>query len=428
MIALVLLLFLAMLLLGLPIVSAMGIPALVYILIKGLPISTMAYSIYQALNSFPLLASPLFILMGSLINSFGETEKLFKFAKVLLRHTKGYTAKTNIVVSLIFAGMSGAAIADIGGLGQIEIKAMEDEGFSRDYGAALTAATSMVGPIFPPSIPLVIYAVLAQVSTLGCLMAGMIPAILITITMYFFVSLQIKSKLKPQAAIAGTSLANDRQESLWQVTKDALYVLILIPAIIVSMLMGIFSPSEAGAAAVLYLLIIQVIKGKFSFRLLKGCIMETYKTSAGIFMIIAAASVFSKVLTMERFPEMVSSWFLSFSDSKALILLMINILVLLVGMFMETISALTILTPILLSVTHAIGINPIHLGVILVFNLTIGMLTPPFGVGLFTVAQIAQRPMEKILKELFPLFIPLLIALLLITYIPQLSLWLPSFL
>lgn len=428
MIALVLLLFLAMLLLGLPIVAAMGIPALVYILVKGLPISTMAYSIYQALNSFPLLASPLFILMGALINSFGETEKLFKFAKVLLRHTKGYTAKTNIVVSLIFAGMSGAAIADIGGLGQIEIKAMEDEGFSRDYGGALTAATSMVGPIFPPSIPLVIYAVLAQVSTLGCLIAGMIPAILITITMYIFVSLQVKSKLRPQAAIAGASLAKDREESLWQVTKDALYVLILIPAIIVSMLMGVFSPSEAGAAAVLYLLIIQVVKGRFSFKVLKDCIIETYKTSAGIFMIIATASVFSKVLTMERFPEMVSSWFLSFSDSKVLILLMINILVLLVGMFMETISALTILTPILLSVTQAVGINPIHLGVILVFNLTIGMLTPPFGVGLFTVAQIAQRPMEKILKELIPLFIPLLIALLLITYIPQLSLWLPSFL
>lgn len=428
MIALVLLLFLAMLLLGLPIVAAMGIPALVYILVKGLPISTMAYSIYQALNSFPLLASPLFILMGALINSFGETEKLFKFAKVLLRHTKGYTAKTNIVVSLIFAGMSGAAIADIGGLGQIEIKAMEDEGFSRDYGGALTAATSMVGPIFPPSIPLVIYAVLAQVSTLGCLIAGMIPAILITITMYIFVSLQVKSKLRPQAAITGASLAKDREESLWQVTKDALYVLILIPAIIVSMLMGVFSPSEAGAAAVLYLLIIQVVKGRFSFKVLKDCIIETYKTSAGIFMIIATASVFSKVLTMERFPEMVSSWFLSFSDSKVLILLMINILVLLVGMFMETISALTILTPILLSVTQAVGINPIHLGVILVFNLTIGMLTPPFGVGLFTVAQIAQRPMEKILKELIPLFIPLLIALLLITYIPQLSLWLPSFL
>ena len=195
MLILVLVLFLLMLLSGLPIIAAMGVPALIYMWIEGMPASTMAYSVYQALNSFPLLASPLFILMGTLINEFGETEKLFKFAKVLMRHTKGYTAKTNIVVSLIFSGMSGAAIADIGGLGQIEIKAMEDEGFSRDYAGALTAATSMVGPLFPPSIPLVIFAVLAQVSTLGCLMAGMLPAILITLVMYIFVSFQVKGKL-----------------------------------------------------------------------------------------------------------------------------------------------------------------------------------------------------------------------------------------
>ena len=426
MLILVLVLFLLMLLSGLPIIAAMGVPALIYMWIEGMPASTMAYSVYQALNSFPLLASPLFILMGTLINEFGETEKLFKFAKVLMRHTKGYTAKTNIVVSLIFSGMSGAAIADIGCLGQIEIKAMEDEGFSRDYAGALTAATSMVGPLFPPSIPLVIFAVLAQVSTLGCLMAGMLPAILITLVMYIFVSFQVKGKLShlPERE----ALAKDQRESLWQVTKEAAHVLFLIPAIIISMLSGVFSPSEAGAAAVLYLLLIDTLKGKFSFKVLKKSIVETYKTSAGIFMIIAVASFFTKVLTLERFPEMVSAWFMNFSDTPVLILLMINLLILIVGMFMETISALTILTPILLQITGAIGMDPIQLGVILVFNLTIGMLTPPFGVGLFTVAQIARRPMDRILKELLPLFIPLIISLLLITYIPAITMWLPGLL
>jgi len=285
--------------------------------IEGLAPTTMAYSIYQALNSFPLLASPLFILMGCLINGFGETEVMFRFAKSALRHTKGYTAKTNIIVSLLFAGMSGAAIADIGGLGQIEIRAMEEEGFERDYAAALTAATSMVGPLFPPSIPLIIFAVCAQVSSLQALMAGALPAILITIVMYIFVSVQIRGKnLKP---VHDT----DDDKSFWQVLKESIHVLILVPAIIVSMLCGVFSPSEAGAAAVLYLLIIEIVLKKFRWKILKDAIIETTRETAGIFIIIAVAAFFTKVLTLERFPEMISNWFLGFADSPVLVIVMI---------------------------------------------------------------------------------------------------------
>lgn len=423
MLILVLVLFLVLLLSGLPIVVAMGVPSLIYMWVEGLPATTMAYSIYQALNSFPLLASPLFILMGCLINEFGETKVMFRFAKSALRHAKGYTAKTNIIVSLLFAGMSGAAIADIGGLGQIEIKAMEEEGFDRDYAAALTATTSMVGPLFPPSIPLIIFAVCAQISSLQALMAGMFPAILITIVMYVFVSVQVGRKtLKP------AQVSYDADKGFWQVTKESIHVLILVPAIIVSMLQGIFSPSEAGAAAVLYLIIIEAIRGKFKWNILKRAIIETARETAGIFIIIAVASLFTKVLTLERFPEMISSWFLSFSHHPALVILMVNIMILIVGCFMETISALTILSPILLGITGAIGMDPLQLGVILVFNLTIGMLTPPFGVGLFTVSRIANRPMEKVLKQMLPLFAPLLIALLLISYVPFFTTWLPGLL
>lgn len=424
MLILVLTLFLILLLTGLPIVVAMGVPALIYVWVEGLPATTMAYSIYQSLNSFPLLASPLFILMGCLINEFGETEVMFSFAKSALRHAKGYTAKTNIIVSLLFAGMSGAAIADIGGLGQIEIKAMEDEGFERDYAAALTATTSMVGPLFPPSIPLIIFAVCAQISSLQALMAGALPAILITAVMYVFVSLQIRGKrLNP-----AKNISDGADKNLWQVTKESIHVLILVPAIIVSMLCGVFSPSEAGAAAVSYLIIIEVIRGKFRWKILKHAIIETARETAGIFIIIAVAALFTKVLTLERFPEMISNWFLSFSDNPALVILMINVMVLIVGCFMETISALTILSPILLNITGVIGMSPLQLGVILVFNLTIGMLTPPFGVGLFTVSRIAKRPMEKVLKQMLPLFIPMIIALLLISYVPFFTTWLPSLL
>ena len=428
MLAVVLILFLVLLLGGFPIVAAMGIPSLLYVIVEGLPPSTMAYSIFQSLNSFPLVASPLFILMGCLINNFGETTNLFNFCRVLMRNAKGYTAKVNIIVSLIFAGMSGAAVADIGGLGQIEIKAMEDEGFSREYAAALSAATSMVGPIFPPSIPLLIYAVLAQTSSLGCLMAGMLPAFVIVIVMYIFVSIQCRTKLKPRPVAAGAPVSSAPKESLWQATKQALHVLILIPAIIVAMLGGVCSPSEAGAAAVLYILVAEAIKGKFSFKILKDSIIETYKTICNIFLIIGVAAFFTKVLTLEHFPEMVTSAFLGMAEHPAMILLLINILVLLVGMFMETISSLTILTPILLPVATAIQVDPIHLGVILVLNLTIGMLTPPFGVGLYTVATVGNVPAVKVLKELLPLYVPLLVALLIVTYFPPLTTLLPSLL
>ena len=428
MLAVVLILFLVLLLGGFPIVAAMGIPSLLYVIVEGLPPSTMAYSIFQSLNSFPLVASPLYILMGCLINNFGETTNLFNFCRVLMRNAKGYTAKVNIIVSLIFAGMSGAAVADIGGLGQIEIKAMEDEGFSREYAAALSAATSMVGPIFPPSIPLLIYAVLAQTSSLGCLMAGMLPAFVIVIVMYIFVSIQCRTKLKPRPVAAGAPVPSAPKESLWQATKQALHVLILIPAIIVAMLGGVCSPSEAGAAAVLYILVAEAIKGKFSFKILKNSIIETYKTICNIFLIIGVAAFFTKVLTLEHFPEMVTSAFLGMAEHPAMILLLINILVLLVGMFMETISSLTILTPILLPVATAIQVDPIHLGVILVLNLTIGMLTPPFGVGLYTVATVGNVPAVKVLKELLPLYVPLLVALLIVTYVPPLTTLLPSLL
>ena len=428
MLAVVLILFLVLLLGGFPIVAAMGIPSLLYVIVEGLPPSTMAYSIFQSLNSFPLVASPLFILMGCLINNFGETTNLFNFCRVLMRNAKGYTAKVNIIVSLIFAGMSGAAVADIGGLGQIEIKAMEDEGFSREYAAALSAATSMVGPIFPPSIPLLIYAVLAQTSSLGCLMAGMLPAFVIVIVMYIFVSIQCRTKLKPRPVAAGAPVPSAPKESLWQATKQALHVLILIPAIIVAMLGGVCSPSEAGAAAVLYILVAEAIKGKFSFKILKNSISETYNTICNIFLIIAVAAFFTMVLTLEHFPEMVTSAFLGMAEHPAMILLLINILVLLVGMFMETISSLTILTPILLPVATAIQVDPIHLGVILVLNLTIGMLTPPFGVGLYTVATVGNVPAVKVLKELLPLYVPLLVALLIVTYVPPLTTLLPSLL
>jgi len=387
-------LFLLLLLCGFPIIVALSIPSLIYVTLNNLPHSMISYSIFQSLNSFPLIAGPLFILMGNLVNEFGETERLYNFSRLLFNNAKGYSAKVNVIVSLVFAGISGAAVADIGGLGQIEIKAMEQEGFKKDYAAALTSATSTVGPIFPPSIPLIIYAVTVEISTLKALLAGLLPALLIVCALYVFV--------------------------IWQIPKKLLIILF--------MLTGWFSPSEAGAASVIYIIFIEIFRRKFQFKKFINSMIATYKTIACIFMIIAVASFFSKILTLERFPEMVTSWFLNVSDNKIIILLLINIVCLVVGMFMETVSSIIILSPIFLVVAQAIGVDPIHLGVILVFNLGIGMFTPPFGVGVYTVAKVGNVAPDKVFKALMPLYLPLIVALILITFIPSLTLWVPNLL
>ena len=428
--------FLFLLVMGFPIMVSLGIPAIIYSIIKNLPPSLISYSMYQALHSFPLIASPLFILVGSLVNEFGETELIYNFARILLRKKRGYTARLNILVSLIFAGISGAAVADIAGLGQIEISAMEKEGFSKPYGCALTAATSIVGPIFPPSIPLIIYAVTANVSTLRVLIAGIIPALCIAGVMYLFVNFQIPSKLQfIRKKSIRNSLDNinnqiykEERDGFIFVFKKVLPILLLIPLIIFSMLFGVLSPSEAGAGAIIYILLVEILKGKFKFKKFYKSIVYTYKTTATIFIIIALASFFMKVLTLERFPQLLSTWFLNISQNPIIVLLLINLLVLIVGMFMETVVSIIILTPILLTITNSIGIDPIHLGIILVYNLEIGMFTPPFGVGVFTVSVVGGVSPDKVFKELLVLYIPLIIALIIITYMPQISLFLPKLL
>lgn len=428
--------FLFLLVMGFPIMVSLGIPAIIYAIIKNLSPALISYSMFQALHSFPLIASPLFILVGNLINEFGETELIYNFARVLLRKKRGYTARLNVLVSLIFSGISGSAIADIGGLGQIEISAMEKEGFSKPYGSALTCATSIVGPIFPPSIPLIIYAVTAQVSTLKVLIAGIIPALGIAGIMYLFVNLQIPSKLQfiknknIRNSLNNISYQNYKEESdsFFFVFKKALPMLLLIPFIVFSMLFGLLSPSEAGAGAIIYIILVEILKGKFKFKRLFNSIVYTYKTTATIFIIIALASFFMKVLTLEEFPQLITTWFLDVSQNPIIVLLLINLLILIVGMFMETVVSIIILTPILLTITNSIGIDPIHLGIILVYNLEIGMFTPPFGVGVFTVSAIGGVPPDKVFKELLPLYLPLVIALIVITYMPQMSLFLPKLL
>lgn len=415
-------LFISLLLLGFPIIAAMGIPSILYMIITDLPSSMISYAIFQALNTFTLVAVPMFILMGNLVNEFNETERIFNFARLLLKNKKGYSARVNVIVSLIFSGISGAALADIGGLGQLEINAMEKEGFTRGYSAALTTATSTVGPIFPPSVPLIIYAMAAEVSTLKALISGMLPGILIAISLYIFVVFQIKNKsLKKRQDNWDKQKVNTKR-----VVFAALPMLIAAPAVIIALLSGYFSPSEAGVAGVIYILLVGFFHNEIKARKVIRALRNTYKSTARILLIVSIGSVFTKMLTLEQLSQIISRTFFAISSNPIIILLLMNLLALLMGMFMEGISAIVLLTPIFLPIAQSIGLDPLQLGVILVYNFMIGLSTPPFGLSVYTVSSVVDIGPEKVFSEMLPFYIPLFISLLIITFVPILSLYVPN--
>jgi tripartite ATP-independent transporter DctM subunit len=421
--ALIIILFLGLLLVGMPVLVAMGFPSLLYVLVRGMPLSMMPYVIIQSIDSFPILAVPMFILLGKLITEFGGSERIFNFARLLLRDVRGYSAYVTVIANLIFAGISGAALAEIGGLGELEIKAMEDEGYTRSFGAALTGAAAIVGPIFPPSIPLVVYAMVAEVSSVKALVAGALPGIVISACLLVYAMGSTRSKLKIKRHIGEV---NSSKESLFRSFWDALPTLMAVPFILIGMLTGIFSPTEAGAAGVFYAMVIGAIHRRFTFVRIVRALKETLISVSSVLIIVAMGTFFTRVLSLERAPELVTSTLLGFSRNPIVILIIINIVLLIVGCFMEGLSALVLLVPIFLPVTNAIGVDPIHLGIIVVYNIMIGILTPPFGLGLYMVCGVGKVSPDKVVRELLPMFVPLLVALLVLTFVPQFSLWLPS--
>ena len=423
--ALVVILFLCLLLMGMPVLLAMGLPSLLYVIIKGLPLSIVPYTMIQSIDNFPILAVPLFILLGKFITEFGGTVRIFNFARLLLRDVRGYSAYVTVIANLIFAGISGAALAEIGGLGELEIKAMEDEGYRRGFGAALTASAAIVGPIFPPSIPLVVYAMVAEVSSVKCLLAGALPGIVISTTLLLYAMYITPRRLVIKARVDNGGAS---RESLVRSFLEALPTLIAVPLILVGMLGGVFSPTEAGAAGVFYSLVIGVIHRRLSWTRIFRALKETLISVSSVLIIVSMGSFLTRVLSLERVPELVSGALLGLSRNPIVILIVINIILLIIGMFMEGLSALVLLVPIFLPVTNAIGVDPIHLGIIVVYNIMIGILTPPFGLGLFMVCEVGKVSLEDVLRDLFPMFVPLLVALVVLTFVPQFSLWIPSLL
>ena len=409
-----------LLVIGVPVAVSLAVASLFYILVAGLPEVVLIHNMINGIDSFPLLAIPFFVLAGHLMNTAGITTRIFAFARALVGWMYGGLGHVNVGASVIFAGMSGAAVADAGGLGNVEIKAMRDAGYDTDFSVGVTAASSTIGPIIPPSLPLVIYGVMASASIGELFAAGLIPGLLMAVSLMVMVAIYSRRRRYPRDA-------HFELHRLWVTFKGAFFPL-LTPVIVVGgIVTGAFTPTEAAVAAVAYALVLGlVIYRSLNWRHLIRVSMDTIETSAAILLIVAAATIFAWILTANQVATLLGDSLLVLTDNKHVLLLIIMAIVLLIGLFMETIAAITILVPVLLPIAAKVGIDPVHLGIIVVLNLMIGLLTPPVGMVLYVLSDVASVRFEQCVKATMPFLIPLLVVLLLITFFPQLALWLPT--
>ena len=414
--------FVALLAVGAPIVVAMGLPAIIYYICSGTSLSLVAYSFYQSCMSFSLLAVPAFILMGNLVSELGETTRAFDFARALAKGKRGYSSRIAVVLSLIFAGMSGAAIAGVCGLGPIFVDSMEEEGYERDYGAALTIAASTVGPIFPPSIPLVLYATIAQISSVKSLLGGVGPGILMSACLFAYVLFVDKKKLVNPPKVMLQEETRSMKELFWRA-----FPIMLAPVLIlITMISGVFSPGETGCMAVVYMLILGIIHRSLSWKGFWKCVKETCKSVSSIMVIMTAGGIFTKALMLENLPETIISLLGPVAHMPLAVIFIVNIILLIMGMFMESNCALILTAPIVLQITKNFGMDPVYLGVMMVMNLMIGLSTPPFGLCIYAVARVANVPSEKVIKSVVPMYVPLGITLILVSLFPVISTFVPN--
>jgi tripartite ATP-independent transporter DctM subunit len=417
---LVVLAFVVLFVLGFPVVLAIGIPSIVYVLANDLPIDLVAQRTLYALDSFPLVAVPVFLFVGSLMNSAGISRYIYRFADTAAGRLPGGLAQVNIFGSLIFAGMSGSALADIGGIGRIEIDAMKNKGFKTPFAAAVTSSSAIVGPIFPPSIPLIIYGTVTGVSVIQLLLGGIVPGLL-CVAMLMLMTGWLAVRRRYPRAERWPTLAE-----LWRDFKPA-FPAIAAPVILIGgMLLGFFTPTEIAAVTVAYaVLISSLFYRELTWQGVLAASYETIRASAGILLIVAVAALFGWILSVEQVPQHLTGLMLTISKDPYVLLLIVNVLLLVAGMFLDSTTAILVIAPIIAKPLVAAGVDPVHLGMVVVFNLMIGLLTPPMGLALYLVADIAKVTMKEVLKEMLPYYLPLVLTLALITYVPALTTWVP---
>jgi tripartite ATP-independent transporter DctM subunit len=412
--------FAVLFLLGFPVVTAILIPSLLYVVWEGIPLAMVGQRTIYALDSFPLMAVPIFIFVGNLMNTSGITTRIYRFADTAFGRLPGGLAQVNIAGSLIFSGMSGAALADVGGLGRVELKAMKEHGFNPAFASALTCASAIVGPIFPPSIPLIIYASVASVSSVQLLLAGIGPALVCVAMLSITVAI---------LGIVNNYPRSPRWPTLREVWRDFVPAApaLFTPVLLISgMMLGYFTPTEAAAVTAVYILLISAfVYREFDIVHVLNAAIETVKGTAAIMAIVAVAAMFGWILAVEQIPQWFNTWVTGISTDPVVLLLIINVILLIAGMFVDSTTATLLLVPIICPPVVAAGVDPIQLGLVVIFNLMIGLVTPPMGLALFLMSDIARVPMPAILKAMIPFYPPLLITLAIISFVPAVSLWIP---
>jgi len=413
--------FVALMLLGLPVALAMVVASLAYVMISGtIPDFVVIHRMYGGIDSFPLLAVPFFILAGNLMNSAGITNRIYNFALALVGWLRGGLGHVNIVGSMIFAGMSGTAIADAAGLGTIEIKAMKDHGYPIDFSVGVTAASATLGPIIPPSLPFVIYGMMAGVSIGQLFLAGVIPGIVMGIFMMATVTWYAHRR-------GYGSDATFSWPALMRTGADAFLALMTPVILLGGMTFGVFTPTEGAIIASAYALVLGFGWYRtLNLRMLARISMDTIETTATVLLIVAAASIFGWLLTVTRVTDAVAAWVLSFTHAPWVFLLLANVLMLFIGCFLEPVAAITLLVPILVPICQKLGIDLVHFGLVMVLNLMIGLLHPPLGTVLFVLSRTAKMSVERTTMAILPWLVPLFAALIVCTYVPGIVLWLPQ--
>lgn len=415
---------LVLLLFSVPIGICLGLVTMIVMLfVDGTPpLVLLARSVVTGADSFPLIAVPLFILAGDLMQHGGMSRRLVGFANALIGHIRGGLAYVNVLACMFFAAISGSSPATVAAIGSNMIPEMEKVGYTRHFSGSLTASAGMIGVMIPPSIPFIIYGVTAEVSIGKLFLAGVIPGILFAVMFMFIARLLLR---KEDALLQATTIYSGK--GVWASFRESIWAL-LVPGIILGgIYSGIFTPTEAGAVAVVYAALIGILVYKdITPADLPNILAGSAKTSGTILVLVIMAAAFGRLLTLMQIPASLATSITSLSDNPLVVLLLINILLLIIGMFMETISSIIIMTPILLPVAMALGVDPIVFGVILTVNLAIGFCTPPLGVNLFVASSISKVSIEQLSRAILPFFVGMLMLLMLITYVPAISLALPS--
>lgn len=419
----VLLLFLLLMALGLPIAVAMGLSASSVIWWNDLPLAVVAQRTINALDSVSLLAVPMFILAAALFGASGITAHLFALIRLLVGRIRGALGHVTVLANLVFSGISGAALADIGALGGTQIREMRAQGYRDEFAAGITMAAATIGPIFPPSIPLIIFAAAAEVSAVKLLLAGALPALVIAVLLMAQIAWMARRQDLPRDTVV------PKRGDVLRAFVRALPALLAPVILIGGLLSGRFGPTEVAGISVLYALFL----GRFVYRELDrarivAALRETVQSTAAVLFIVGAAALFAWVLTIDQVPARATEFLLGLSTHPVALLMIVNLLLLLVGMLLESIAAILILAPILTPALAAAGVDPVHLGVVVVLNLMIGLLTPPVGMSLYMVSSIAAMPLHRVVAGAMPFLVPLVLSLLVVTLVPSLATWLPNLL